>query len=162
MTGGAVEAGLRSARIVDLLARWPGESVWTGAAVLIGCGVLAGTAVLARLVGAAVVEVLIAQNATPVGVADTLPTGAVAVAVLAARIGGALVAQFTPPAGPALALARHVAVAVNGMAALLAHSCRTDKRNNVNFWPFLSKSLYLSTRLYSIRIFLRNHCYYNI
>lgn len=118
----AVEAGIGCARVVDLLAGRPGEALGAGAAVLVGRGVLAGATVLARLVGAAVVEVLVAEDAAPVGVADALPARAVTVAVLAARIGGALVAEIAAPAVPALALARDVAVAVHRVTALLAHS----------------------------------------
>lgn len=117
----AVRARVRGARVVDLLARRPRESLGAGAIELVGRGVLAGTAVLARLVGAAIVEVLVAQDATPVRVADALPARAVAVAVLAPGVRCTLVAQVTLPTVAALALAAHVAVAVQRVAALLAH-----------------------------------------
>lgn len=120
VTGRAVQAGAGGARIVDLLASGPGKAVRTRATVLIGRGVLASTAVLARLVGAAVVEVLVAQNAAPVGVADALPTRTVAVAVLAAGIRHALIAQFASPTMSTLALAAEVAVTMHRVAALLA------------------------------------------
>lgn len=123
VAGRAVQAGAGRARIVDLLAGGPGEAVRARATVLIGRGVLARAAVLARLVGAAVVEVLVAQYTAPVGVADALPAGAVAVAVLAAWIRHALVAQLAAPAVPTLALAADVAVTVHGVAALLADGC---------------------------------------
>ena len=41
---------------------------------------------------------LIAEDSSPVGFADALPGGTVAVAVLAARVRRALVAKFTFPA----------------------------------------------------------------
>ena len=41
---------------------------------------------------------LIAEDSSPVGLADALPRSAVTVAVFAARIGRALVAKFTFPA----------------------------------------------------------------
>lgn len=118
--GSPVQARIRGARIVDFLARRPGESVRARTPVLIGRGVLACAAVLAGLVGTAVVQILIAQNTAPVSVAYALPARAVAVAVLAARIGRALVAQLAPPAVTTLAFTAHVAVAVNRMASLLA------------------------------------------
>jgi hypothetical protein len=116
-----VEAGVGRAGVVDLLAGRAGEALRAGAAVLIRGRVLAGAAVLTGLVGPAVVEVLVAEDATPVRVADALPARAVAVAVLAARVGCALVAELTPPAVTALALPGDVAVAVHRVAALLAH-----------------------------------------
>jgi len=119
--GRPVQARVGRARIVHLLAGRPGEALRTRAAVLIGRRVLARASILARLVGAAVVEVLVAQDAAPVGVADALPARTVAVAVLAAGIRHALVAQLAAPTMPALALAAHVAVTVHGVAALLAH-----------------------------------------
>lgn len=70
--------------------------------------------------GAAVVEVLVAEDTAPVCIADALPAGAVAVAVLASWIRGALVAEFTTPAVSTLALAADVAVTVDGVAALFA------------------------------------------
>jgi len=72
-TGRPVQARVRRAWIVHLLAGRPGETLRTRAAVLIGRRVLARATILARLVGAAVVEVLVAEDATPVGVADALP-----------------------------------------------------------------------------------------
>lgn len=72
---------------------------------------------------AAVVEILVAQYSTPIRIADALPARAVAVAVLATGIGHTLIAQLTAPAMPTLALAADVAVAMHGMAALLAHGC---------------------------------------
>lgn len=69
---------------------------------------------------AAIIEILVAEDTTPVRVADTLPAGTVAVSVLATWIRGALVAEFTAPSVSALALAAHVAVAVHGVATLLA------------------------------------------
>lgn len=69
---------------------------------------------------AAVVEILVAEDAAPIGVADALPTRAVAVAVFAAWIGGALVAELAPPAVTAFALTAHVAVTVDRMTAFLA------------------------------------------
>lgn len=121
MAGRAVQARIGCARIVDLLAGGPREALRARAPVLIGRGVLARAAVLAWLVSAAVVEVLVAQYSAPVRVADALPARAIAVAVLAAGIRHALVAQFATPAVPTLALAADVAVAVHGVAALLAH-----------------------------------------
>jgi hypothetical protein len=44
---------------------------------------------------------LIAEDATPVGLADALPRVTVAVAVLASRVRDALVAKFAFPAPPA-------------------------------------------------------------
>lgn len=120
MTGRPVQARARRARIVDLLAVGPGEALPARAQVVIRRGVEARAAVLARLVGAAVVEVLVAQYAAPIGVADALPARAVAVAVLAARIGHALVAQVAAPTVPTLALEADLAVTVHGVAALLA------------------------------------------
>lgn len=122
VTGRSVQTGVGRARIVDLLAIGPGETIPARATILIGRGVLARAAVLARLVGTAVVEVLVAQYAAPVGVADALPARAVAVAVLAAGIRHALVAQFAAPAVPTLTLAADVAVTVHGVAAFLADS----------------------------------------
>lgn len=72
--------------------------------------------------GAAVVQVLVAEYSAPVGVAYALPGRAVAVAVLAARVRGALVAQLALPAVTTLALARYVAVAVHRVTAFFAHS----------------------------------------
>lgn len=118
--GRSVQAWVRRARIVDLLAVGPGEALPAGAQVVIRLGVDAGAAVLARLVGAAVIEILIAEYAAPVGVADALPARAVAVAVLAARVRRALVAQLAAPTVPAFALEAELAVTVHGMAALLA------------------------------------------
>lgn len=43
---------------------------------------------------------LVAEDASPVGITDTLPGRAVAVTVLAARVGGALVAELALPAWP--------------------------------------------------------------
>lgn len=122
MAGRSVQTGVGRARVVDLLAGRPGEAVRTRAQIVIRRGVETRTAVLARLVGAAVVEVLVAEYAAPVGVADTLPARAVAVAMLAARIGRALVAQVAAPAVSALALVADLAVAVDRVAALLADS----------------------------------------
>lgn len=119
--GGAVEARRRGAGVVDLLAGRSRESLGTGALVLVRGRVLAGTAVLAGLVGAAVVEVLVAQYSAPVGVAYALPGRSVAVAVLAARVRSALVAQLAAPAVTTLALARDVAVSVHRVTAFLAH-----------------------------------------
>lgn len=119
-TSGTVEAGIRGAGVVHLLAGRAGEALGTGATILVRSGVLAGAAVLAWLVGAAVVQVLVAQYSTPVGVAYALPARAVAVAVLAARIGRALVAQLAAPAVTTLALAADVTVAVDRMTTLLA------------------------------------------
>lgn len=59
-TSRSIQAGVGRARIVDLLASGPGEALPTRAMILIGRGVLARAAVLAGLVGAAVVEVLVA------------------------------------------------------------------------------------------------------
>lgn len=120
MTGRPVQAGVGRARVVDLLAGGPGEAVRTRAQVVVRRGVEARAAVLTRLVGPAVVEVLVAEDAAPVGVTDALPARAVAVAVLAARVGRALVAQVATPAVPALALVAVLAVAVHRVAALLA------------------------------------------
>lgn len=122
MAGRTIQAGIGRAWVVDLLAGRPGEAVRTRAQVVIRRGVEARAAVLAGLVGAAVVKVLVAEYAAPVGVADALPARAVAVAVLAARVGRALVAQVAAPTVPALALVADLAVAVNRMAALLADS----------------------------------------
>lgn len=121
-TGRAVQTGTGCARIVDILALGSGKAVRTRASVLVGLGVLARAAVLARLVGAADVEILIAQYAAPICVADALPARAVAIAVLAARIHHALVAQFTLPTVATLAFAADVAVTVHRVAALLADS----------------------------------------
>lgn len=121
MAGRAVQARAGRARIVDLLAGRPGEALRARASVLIGRGVLARAPILARLVGAAVVEILVAQYPAPVRVADALPARAVAVAVLAAGIRHALVAELAAPAVPTLTLAADVAVTVHGMTALLAH-----------------------------------------
>lgn len=122
-----VQARVGGAGIVHLLAGRPREAVRAGALVLIGRGVLARAPVLAGLVGAAVIEVLVAEDAAPVRVADALPAGTVAVAVLAARVRRALVAKFTPPAVSALALAAYVAVAVDRVAALLAHRWKESR-----------------------------------
>lgn len=130
-------AGARGAGVVDLLAGRPGESVGAGAPVLVGRGVLAGAAVLAGLVGAAVVEVLVAEDAAPVGVADALPARAVAVAVLAARVRGALVAEIAAPAMTALALAGDVAVAVDRVATLLADRCNESEDAWLVFGMFI-------------------------
>lgn len=81
---------------------------------------LAGAAVEARLVRTAVVEVLVAEDASPVEVADALPGGVVAVAVPTPRVGSAVVAELGPPSGTAGALAGTFAEAVHGMATLLA------------------------------------------
>lgn len=118
--GRTVQAWIRGARVVDLLAGRPGESLGAGALVLIRCRVLARAPVLTGLVSAAIVEVLVAEDASPVRVADALPARTVAVAVLATRVGGALVAELTAPTVPALALAADVAVAVDRVAALFA------------------------------------------
>lgn len=127
--GRPVQARIRGARIVHLLAGRPGETLRTRAAVLIGRGVLASATVLAGLVGAAVVEILVAEYAAPVGVADALPAGTVAVAVLAAGIRHALVAELAAPTVPTLALAAYVAVPVHGVATLLADGCKHIRRN---------------------------------
>lgn len=124
--GRTVQTGVGCARIVDVLAVGPGKPIRTRALVLVGRGVLARAAVLARLAGAADVEVLIAQYAAPVRVADALPARAVAVAVLAAGIHHALVAQFAVPSVATLALAADVAVTVHGVATLLADSCKKE------------------------------------
>lgn len=120
VTGRSVQAGVGRARVVDLFTRGSGEAVRTRAQVVVRRGVEARAAVLARLVGTAVVEVLVAEDTAPVGVADALPARAVAVAVLAARIGRALVAQVAAPAVSALALVAVLAEAVHRVAALLA------------------------------------------
>ena len=125
--GRSVHAGVRGAGIVDFLAGRSGESLGAGALVLIGRCILARATVLAGLVRAAIVEILVAEDTTPVRVADTLPAGAVAVSVLAAGIRGALVAQFTAPSVSTLALAAHVAVAVHWVAALLANRWKTSQ-----------------------------------
>lgn len=121
-TGRTVQTWVGRARIVDLLAGGTGEAFRARAPVLIGRGVFARAAVLARLVGAAVVEILVAQYSAPVRVADALPARAIAIAVLAAGIRHALVAQFAAPTVSTLAFAADVAVAVHGVTALLAHS----------------------------------------
>lgn len=119
--GRSIDARIRGAGIVDFLASRPGESLGAGALVLIGRCILTRAAVLTGLVRAAIVEILVAEDTTPVRVADTLPAGTVAVSVLAAGIRGALVAQFTAPSVSTLALAAHVAVAVHWVATLLAN-----------------------------------------
>lgn len=111
------------ARIVNSLAIGARETLGAAAQVLVGRRVLAGATVPARLVSATVVEVLVAQNAAPVGVARTVPRGTVTVAVFAARVGLALRAQLAAPAGSARALAGPVAAPVHGVAALLTHGC---------------------------------------
>lgn len=121
-TGRTVQTRIGRARIVDLLAGGTGEALRARAPILIGRGVFARAAVLARLVGAAVVEILVAQYSAPVRVADALPARAIAIAMLAAGIRHALVAQFAAPTVPTLALAADVAVAMHGVTALLAHS----------------------------------------
>jgi len=131
----SVQAGVGSARIVDLLASGPGEAIRAPAMVLIRRGILARAAVLTRLVGAAVVEVLVAQYAAPVGVADALPARAIAIAVLAAGIRQALIAQLAMPAGSTLTLAAEVAVTVHGVTAFLTDS-----------WKYFRK-LYISSRI---------------
>lgn len=122
VAGRAVQARAGRARIVDLLASGPGKAVRTRATILIGCGVLARAAVLARFVGAAVIEVLVAQYTAPIGIADALPARTVAVSVLAAGIRHALVAQLAAPAVPTLTLAADVTVTVHGVAAFFADS----------------------------------------
>lgn len=72
-TSGAVETGVGGAGVVDFFAGRAGEALGARAPVLIRCRVLAGPAVLARLVSAAVIEVLVAKDPAPISVADTLP-----------------------------------------------------------------------------------------
>lgn len=119
--GRSVGARVGGAGVVHLLAGRSRESLGTGAFVLVWRRVLARPTVLTGFVSAAIIEVLVAEDAAPIRVADTLPTGTVAISVLAARVGGALVAEFTAPTVSTFAFAAHVAVTVNGMATLLAH-----------------------------------------
>jgi hypothetical protein len=65
---------------------------------------------------------LVAEDASPVGVADALPRRSVAVSVLAPRIRLALVAEVAPPSRPAIALVGIITFAVDGMTARLANS----------------------------------------
>lgn len=90
--GRSIDTWVGGAGIVDFFASRSGESLGAGALVLIRRCILTGAAVLTGLVRAAVVEILVAEDATPVRVADTLPAGTVAVSVFAAGIRGALVA----------------------------------------------------------------------
>lgn len=117
----SVGARIGGARVVHLLAGRSRESLGTGAFVLVRRRVLARPAVLTGLVGAAIIEVLVAKDTAPIRVADTLPTGTVAISVLATRVGGALVAEFTAPTVSTFAFAADVAVTVDGVATLLAH-----------------------------------------
>lgn len=120
VAGRAVQARAGRARIVDLLASGPGKAVRARATILIWRGVLARAAVLTRFVGAAIVEVLVAQYAAPIGIADALPARTVAVAVLATGIRHALIAELAAPAVSTLTLAADVAVTVHGVAAFFA------------------------------------------
>jgi len=72
-------------------------------------------------VGAAIVEILVAQYSAPVRVADALPARAIAITMFATGIRHALVAQLTAPAVPTLALTADVAMTMHGVTALLAH-----------------------------------------
>lgn len=117
----SVGARVGGARVVHLLAGRSRESLGAGAFVLVRRRVLARPTVLTGFVSAAIIEVLVAEDAAPIRVADTLPTGTVAISVLAARIGGALVAEFTAPTVSTFAFPTDVAVTVNGVATLLAH-----------------------------------------
>lgn len=117
----SVGARVGGARVVHLLAGRSRESLGAGAFVLVRRRVLARPTVLTGFVSAAIIEVLVAKDAAPIRVADTLPTGTVAISVLAARIGGALVAEFTAPTVSTFAFPTDVAVTVNGVATLLAH-----------------------------------------
>lgn len=91
--------------------------------------ILTRATVLTGFVGAAVVEILVAEDTTPVRVADTLPAGTVAVSVFAAGVRGALVAEFTAPSVSTLALAAHVAVTVHWVATLFANRWKINQVN---------------------------------
>lgn len=86
------------------------EALETVALVAAGRNVLAGCVVLAGLVRGTIVEILVAQNAAPVLVAQTL-AGREAVAIAAARIRLALVAARACPARATLTGARRIALA---------------------------------------------------
>lgn len=120
MTRAAVATGACGTRIVHHLAVQARKSFRTCAQILVRCRVLAGSSVLTRLVGAAIVQILITEDSTPVGVADTLPRGSIAVPMFAARVGCALITEFTAPARSALAVAGLVAFAVDRVASCLA------------------------------------------
>lgn len=131
-TGAPIEAGIADAAGAELpkrtgqieqraklqLAVGPSETLRTGALVSGWGNILAGAIVQAGVMRATVVEILVAMEAAPVLVTDAL-VGREAVAILAARIGDALVATGPRPAGPAQTNARPVAVAVLLVAALL-------------------------------------------
>lgn len=68
----------------------------------------------------AIIEILVAEYATPIRVAYALPTRAVAIAMLASGIRCTLIAKFTSPTVSALAFAAYVAMTVNRMATLFA------------------------------------------
>lgn len=87
-----------------------GVAVGTVALVPARGDILTGGIIFARLVCRAVIEILVAQNAAPILVTQTLARQQ-AVAVLAARIGEALVAARARPAGAALAGSRRIALA---------------------------------------------------
>lgn len=86
------------------------ESLGTVVALVsAGRHILAGGIVFAGLVRGTVIEILVAQNAAPILVAQTLARRQ-AVAVLAAGIGEALVAARTRPAGPTPAAVGRIAL----------------------------------------------------
>lgn len=103
--------GTGNAGVLGYVAVLAGVSLRTGAVVLVWLGVHAGSSVDTRLVAAAVIQIFIAQQATPVPLAVALP-GGVAGPVDASRIEHTLITELAPPAvaTPALPWDRAAAV----------------------------------------------------
>lgn len=88
--------------------------------ILVWFRVGAGSSILTGLVGATVVQIFVAQQSSPVDIADALPRlGAAAVHTAGKR--HTLVTQSTLPAIMTLAFSRHSTGAVGLMTALPAH-----------------------------------------
>lgn len=98
----SVSAGIRDTGVLHDLAGFPRVALRTGAVVLIRLCVHAGASIHTRLMATAVVQIFIAEQASPVPVTVTLP-GLVAGTMDTSRIQHTLVTELSLPAVATLA-----------------------------------------------------------
>lgn len=119
-TGGSVRARGRQTRMFHNVTVAPSETFLALTLVLVWLRVGAGPSVLAGLVCAAVIQIFVTQQTSPVDIAHTLP-GLGAAPVHTAGERHTLVTQRALPAIITLAFPRYSAVAMDLITPLLAH-----------------------------------------